>query len=311
MAKILITPRSFARYGDKAVALMQAKGYEVIVNTTGNPYTYQEFCELAADVEGIILGVDRVDGPMLTRATQLKAISRFGVGIDNIDMEAATRLGIKIARAVGSNCTSVAELAVGFFFALARHIVQNANEVKAQQWNKISGQELKDKTVGVLGLGAVGKEVTRIAQGIGMKVIGYDPYANQEECKKQYHIDVKSFEAVLRESDFVTLHMPLMEDTEYLMNKTTLSLMKPTAYLVNTARGGLVNEDDLYEALQEKTIAGAAADVFSIEPPAKGAKLLQLDNFLLTSHIASLTVNAEMNTIALATHNLLNLLDAI
>jgi phosphoglycerate dehydrogenase-like enzyme len=309
MAKILITPRSFSRYGAKAIEGMKSKGYDVIVNTTGKPYTYEEFYELSSDVDGIILGVDTVDEHVLTGAKNLKGISRFGVGIDNIDVETANRLGIKIARAVGSNCTSVAELAVAFFFLLARNVVKNVNEVKAGQWNKISGLELKNKTVGVLGLGAIGKEVSRISQGIGMRVIGYDPFVSKEDMRKKYNIEMKCFEEVLKESDFVTLHMPLTEENNDLMNKATLGLMKSTAYLINTARGGLVNEEDLYDALTNKVIAGAATDVFSKEPPSKDEKLLRLDNFILCSHIASLTVNAEMNTIDLATHNLLKILE--
>lgn len=309
MGKILITPRSFSRYGNKSIDLMKAKGYEVIVNTTGKPYTYEQFCELSSDVDGIILGVDRVDKHMLKGAKNLKGISRFGVGIDNIDVETASRLGIKIARAVGANCTSVAELAVGFFFTLARNVVQNVNEVKESKWNKASGVELRNKTVGILGLGAIGREVSRISQGIGMKTIGYDPFVDVEEMEEVYNIKMESLERLLQESDFVSLHMPLTEETKNLINRDTLRLMKPTAYLINTARGGLVNENDLYDALTEKIIAGAAADVFSEEPPAKDEKLLQLDNFILCSHIASLTVNAEMNSIDLTTRNLLEILE--
>ena len=309
MAKILITPRSFSRYGAKAIEGMKSKGYEVIVNTTGKPYSYEEFYELSSDVDGIILGVDTVDAHVLTGAKNLKGISRFGVGIDNIDVETANRLGIKIARAVGSNCTSVAELAVAFFFTLARNIIINVNEVKAGKWNKSSGLELKNKTVGVLGLGAIGKEVSRISQGIGMRVIGYDPFVSKEDMKEKYNIEMKCFEEVLKESDFVTLHIPLTEENNGLMNKAALGLMKSTAYLINTARGGLINEEDLYDALTNNVIAGAAADVFSKEPPSKDEKLLGLDNFILCSHIASLTVNAEMNAIDLATHNLLKILE--
>ncbi|MBP2657753.1 MAG: 3-phosphoglycerate dehydrogenase [Firmicutes bacterium] len=309
MRKILITPRSFSRYGAKAIEGMKSKGYEVIVNTTGKPYSYEEFYELSSDVDGIILGVDTVDEHVLMGAKNLRGISRFGVGIDNIDVETANRLGIKIARAVGSNCTSVAELAVAFFFTLARNVVINVNEVKAGKWNKSSGLELKNKTVGILGLGAIGKEVSRISQGIGMRVIGYDPFVSKEEMKEKYNIEMKCFEEVLKESDFVTLHMPLTEENNGLMNKATLGLMKSTSYLINTARGGLINEEDLYAALTNKVIAGAATDVFSKEPPSKDEKLLRLDNFILCSHIASLTVNAEMNTIDLATHNLLKILE--
>jgi phosphoglycerate dehydrogenase-like enzyme len=310
MKKILVTPRSFSRYGETAIKKMESKGYTVIYNTTGRQYSYEEFCSLASDADGIILGVDRVDADMLQRAKKLKGISRFGVGIDNIDVDTAKQLGIGIRRTVGSNSVSVAELAVSFFFALSKNLVQCVNEVKDGRWNKISGQELKGKTVGILGLGAVGKEVMRITQGIGMKVMGYDPFVNKEEMEAAYNIRIGSIEEILRESDYVTLHMPLTEDTKNLMNKDTLRMMKPSAYLINTARGGLVDEEALHEALSRQWIAGAAEDVFSVEPPAANEKLLQLDNFILSPHVASLTKDAELTSIHMATDNLLALLQA-
>jgi Phosphoglycerate dehydrogenase and related dehydrogenases len=309
MGKILITPRSFSRYGSEAIKLMEAKGYEIISNQTGKSYSYEKFCELSSDVEGIILGVDRVDEYMLRGAKKLRGISRFGVGIDNIDVKTANQLGIKVARAIGSNSTSVAELTVGFLFILARNLVDNVNEVRAGNWNKTSGNELCGKTLGLIGLGAIGQKVAAMAQSVGMKIIGYDPFVDTLEFKQKHNIDVIGFEAVLRQSDYVSLHMPLVEETQGVINKEALQLMKRTAYLINTARGGLINEDDLYEALIKHRIAGAAADVLIAEPPDKNAKLLALDNFVLSPHIASLTVNAEKNTIDLATKNLLQMLE--
>ncbi len=304
MKKILITPRSFSRYGEHAVELLRNKGYEVIVNNTGKQHSYERFCELASDVEGIILGVDQVDSNMLENSKQLKVISRFGVGVDNIDLEKAKELGIEVKRAIGPNATSVAELTMGLFFTLARDIYSNIREVKEGQWNKTSGMELLNRTVGIVGLGAIGREVARIARGIGMNVIAYDPFVDKE-CD----VEMKTFEELMEESDFVTLHMPLTHENKHIVNKQTLSLMKPSAFLVNTARGDLVNEEDLYQALTNGVIAGAAEDVFSVEPPAKDEKLLQLDNFLLCAHIASLTKNAEINTINLTVSNLLEILE--
>jgi len=309
MKKILITPRSFSRYGDAAIKWMEKNGYEVISNRTGKPYSYEKFCELSSDVEGIILGVDRVDEHMLRGARKLKGISRFGVGIDNIDIETARKLGIKIKRAIGSNSTSVAELTVGFLFVMARNLVNNVNEVKAGGWKKTSGDELYGKTIGLVGLGSIGQKVAVMAQSIGMKVVGYDPFVDKNEFRKKYNIDVINFETVIKESDYVSLHLPLNQETKGIINKEVLELMKPTAYLINTARGGLINEKDLYDALSQQIIAGAAADVISAEPPDKNNKLLSLRNFCLSPHIASLTINAEKNAIDLAAKNLLQILE--
>ena len=309
MKKILITPRSFSRYGNQSVQYMQSKGYQVIINQTGAPYSYEEFCKLASDVEGIILGVDIVDKPLLQKAKNLRAISRFGVGIDNIDVEAANQLGIKIARTVGSNSTSVAELTVGFLFMLARNLIDNVNAVKTGLWEKNSGNELCGKTIGLIGLGAIGRKVAAITQGLGMETIGYDPFVDKDDVKQQSNIDVLDFNDVLRKSDYISLHLPLNTNTEGIMNKTSFALMKSSAYLINTARGGLVNEDDLYDALADCKIAGAAADVLATEPPDRNTKLLTLKNFFLSPHIASLTLAAEKNTIDLATKNLLQMLE--
>jgi D-3-phosphoglycerate dehydrogenase len=307
--KVVISARTFLKSGQDAIKMLTDKGYEVITNTTGRPFTYEEMYELSADVDGIIVGLDKIDKELLDNAKNLKVVCKFGVGVENIDVEYAEKLGVKVERAIGSNSTSVAELAIGLIFQLAREIVQNANEVKAGKWNKTLGIELKGKTLGILGFGNIGKQVARIAHGIGMKILAYDPYVNPESALKDYDVQMMLVEDILKSSDFVTLHMPLTDENRYIINSETLSMMKKTAYLVNTARGDLVDEEALYDALKNGVIAGAAEDVFSKEPPEADSKLLKLDNFILTSHLGAVTADANANMINQSVENLLRVLE--
>lgn len=307
--KVLITPRSFSKSGAEAVKLLKEKGYEVVENRTGKTYTRETMIELCKDADGVIVGTDRMDEEVLRGAPRLKAISKYGAGVDNIDLKAAESLGIKVRRAAGANSTSVAELAVGMFFAIARNIASSAAAVKNGRWEKISGTGITGKSLGIIGLGCIGREVARMAYGLGMNIYGYDPYFNDNEFAQKYGIKILKLDDLLSVSDFVTLHLPLTDETRYIINSRTLKLMKKTAYLVNTARGELVDEDALYEALTEGVIAGAAQDVFSKEPPDGDDRFLKLDNFILTPHIGASTQEAIDKMVQISTNNLIEMLD--
>lgn len=312
MKKILVTPRAFHSYGSEAIKKMQEHGFEVIVNDTGLQFTHEQFSEYAKEVDGIIVGVDIIDRELLDKCKKLKAIVKFGVGTDNIDVEYASKLGIEVGRTVGSNSTSVAEFTMGLIFASARNIVSSAMDVKEGNWNKPTGVELKDKTIGIIGFGNIGREVARIASGIGMNVIAYDVVDIDENVLKQYNARFESFDTLLEESHIITVHVPLMEQTRNLISHREINLMKESAFLINVARGGVVDEKAVLEALKNKKIAFYAADVFSSEPPEQNdwtLELLSLDNFILTPHIASRTLEAEINTINMSTDILLGLLE--
>lgn len=307
--KIVINTKTFVKSGQYAVKMLTDKGYEVVTNTATKSFTYEEMYELCSDTYGIIAGLDKIDEAFLKNAKNLKVISRFGVGVDGIDLEAAKRHGVKVERAIGSNSTSVAEMAVGLIFALARGIVKSTCEVKGGKWVKPIGTELKGKTLGILGLGNVGRETARIAHGIGMEIAAYDPFISPESISRDLNVQMMPIDEILKCADFITLHMPLTDENRNLMNIEKLRLMKKTAYLVNTARGGLVNEDDLYDALKNGVIAGAAEDVFSKEPPEAGSKLLSLDNFILTPHLGAVTADATKKMIDMSVANLLKVLE--
>lgn len=305
MAKILITPRAFAKSGLQEIEKLKACGYEVHFNDTGKSYSYEEFCQLAEDVDGIIIGVDRADRKMLERCKHLKAISKYGVGVDNIDLDAAKEFGIRISRALGANSIAVAEHTMALLADLAKNTTKSAVRVREGNWDKIYSTELYGKTLGIVGFGNVGKQVCRIAQGFGMRVYAYDTFPIDSSYAETQKIKIVDFQTLITESDAVTLHLPLTEETRDMIDEKVLKAMKPTTYLINAARGGIVNEKDLYVALKEGEITGAAFDVLSSEPPKKGELLLTLDNFILTPHTASKTKEADANTIRISVENLL------
>lgn len=306
--KILITPKSFSKYINEVKSIFEERDFEIVKNDTGRTFTEDEMVTLCEDIDGIIIGIDPMTERVLRSAKRLKAISKYGTGVDNIDLAAAKELGVKIKKTLGANSTSVAELSVAMLFVMARNIVINANNVKAGGWSRAAGCEITGKTVGVIGLGYIGKEVVRMCHGLGMRIIACDPYLKDSEFIERYSCEMMSFEDTLRNSDFVSLNMPLTNDNRNIINKKSLQLMKRTAYLINTSRGELVNEGDLYEALKEGIIAGASEDVFSQEPP-KGHKLLELDNFILTPHIGAYTKEATYKMVLQSVYNLVKLLE--
>lgn len=305
--KVLITPKSFSRYREEALGILSAYNVEVIENKKNATYTLEEMRELCRDIRGIIVGIDPMDRSVLREAKNLKAISKYGVGLDNIDMDAANEYGIKVSRTAGANSESVAELTVGMFFVLSRNLMFSLNSVRSGGWERTIGTEIRGKTAGIIGLGAIGREVARMCGGLGMKVLGYDPYFSDDEWITANKVTMRGLDDVIRESDFVTLNIPLTDATHHLINKERLQLMKKTAYLINNSRGQLVDEDDLYEALVNQEIAGAAQDVFSQEPAGKH-RLLTLDNFLLTPHIGAFTEESTKNMVLMSVNNLTNML---
>lgn len=308
MKKVLITPRSFRQAGDFTFKLLNENGFEVIENTTGKTLSEEQMIELCADVDGLLVGIDPVTERVMKNSPKLKAISKYGAGLDNIDIDAAKSLNIKIDRAAGTNAVSVAELAVGLFFTLARNIVPVSLSTKQGGWERFRGVEITGKTVGIVGLGMIGQEVARMTSGLGMKILAYDPFVDTEsDFIKEYNIEIKELNELISSADFLTLHLPLTDSTRFMINTDVLSSMKNTAFIVNTARGELVDEEALYKALSEGSIAGAASDVFSIEPPGDHP-LVKMNNFVLTSHIGAYTAEANIRMAQVATENLIRML---
>ena len=309
---ILVTPRGYANFGGEARKRLEALGYEMDINMTGKPLPREVFVEKAKAAAGIIVGVDECGGELLRQCKNLKAIVKFGVGLDNIDLDAARECGISVGRCVGSNSNAVAEYTVGVMFAAAKHIVASAISVRDGGWEKLTGYELSGKTVGIIGFAHIGRIVAGICgRGLGMKILAYDAFEIPDEALAESGARKSTVEEILEQSDFVTLHVPLTGETKNMIAAEQLRRMKPNAVLINAARGGIVNEKDLLEALREKKIYASAADVFSSEPPSDepwAKDLVGLDNFILTSHIAARTKEAELNTVNISTDVMIDLL---
>jgi len=247
-----------------------------------------------ADASAILVrSATKVDAEAIAAAPSLKVIARAGVGLDNVDIKAATTAGVMVVNAPTSNIISAAELTVGHILSLARHIPAAHASLAAGTWkrSKYTGTELFEKTVGIIGLGRIGALITERLQAFGMTVVAYDPYVTSARAQ-QLGVTLLGLDELLAQADFITIHMPKTPETTGMISTDQLALMKSTAFLVNVARGGLIDEDALYAALKSNRIAGAGLDVFVSEPPT-GSNLLELDNVVLTPHLGASTDEAQ------------------
>src|SRR5438309_9234561 len=241
----------------------------------------------------VVRSATKVGEKVLEAGRRLRVVGRAGVGVDNIDIDAATRRGILVVNAPRGNITAAAEHTIGLLLAVARWIPQADASVRRGEWQRarFTGVEIRGKTLGVIGLGNIGTEVAKRAQGLEMEVIAFDPVVPQERAE-QFNVELVPLEELLKRSDFVSVHVPLLEGTRNLLNADRLALLKPTARLINAARGGIVDEEALAQALKSGSLAAAAADVFELEPPAE-SPLLELSNFIAPPHIAASTTEAQ------------------
>ena len=239
-------------------------------------------------------------------AAGLKVIARAGVGYDAVDLAAATEHGVAVCITPGTNQDAVAEHTFTLILALAKHLVPQHNAVAAGGWPRRANVPLRGGTLGVVGLGRIGRAVARVGQAFQMKVVAFEPFPDPAYAAR-HGIPLLPLDDVLRQADWVSLHLPMLAESRHVMNARTLGLMKPTAYLINTARGGVVNEPDLYDALKNKRIAGAGLDVFDQEPPGDNP-LLTLDNVVFTAHTAGVDTKSRDDMAALAARAIATLL---
>ncbi len=285
--KILVTDG----LAGEAVKLLEQDGHEVVLEEASP----ERLLEMIGDFEGLIVrSRTKVRTDALEKASKLKVIGRAGIGVDNIDIAVAKDRGIKVVNAPMGSTLSVAELAFGHMLAHARGIVKGTVGMKNNQWLKkqLKGMELDGKTVGIIGCGRIGQALAQRCQAFGMKTIGFDPYLPREVADKA-GIELMELDDIYRISDFISLHVALTDETKHMISKRELEMMKDSAIVVNCARGGVVDEEALYNALKEGKIAGAALDVFETEPPVD-LKLVELDNVTLTPHIGANTKDAQL-----------------
>jgi len=299
--KILVTDP----VADEAMEMLGENHEVVFNNITGS--------ELAAEI-GPYHGLMVRSGTQVTRevieaADSLMVIGRAGIGVDNIDLDAASEHDVKVVNAPTGATPSVAELTIAHMLALARHLPRADKTMKAGDWAKkqLKGTELKGKTLGLVGCGNIGSLVAEYAQALDMSVVGYDPYICEEDLAEE-GIEKMGFEEVLRTADYLSLHVPHIEATHHVIDATALQSMKDTAFLVNCARGGVVDEDALYEALRNGDLAGAALDVYEQEPPGE-TRLAELDNVVMTPHLGAATVEGQVRAGTVCAEQMLMVLD--
>jgi D-3-phosphoglycerate dehydrogenase len=260
------------------------------VDGTDRPALLSALAEASAI---LIRSATQVDAEAIAAAPKLKVVARAGVGLDNVDIKAATEAGVMVVNAPTSNIVSAAELTIGHLLSIARHIPAANASLAAGEWkrSKYTGAELYEKTVGIIGLGRIGALITTRLQAFGMNVVAYDPYVTASRAQ-QMGVQLLSLDELLTQSDFITIHMPKTPETTGMIGAAQLKKMKRTAYIVNVARGGLIDEDALADALARNVIAGAGLDVFVNEPPL-GSKLLGLPNIVVTPHLGASTDEAQ------------------
>lgn len=288
--KILITDKM----ANEAVQFLQEAGHEV----TTDEMDHDTLLKNIASYDALLVRSRTKATEDIVKAGakgSLKVIGRAGIGVDNIDIKTAASLGIKVVNAPTGATLSVAELAIGHMLSLSRFLTVADATMKKGEWAKkqLKGTELHGKTLGLIGCGNIGRQTAHFAQAFNMRVIGYDPLISKGDLEKDNIKKIKKLEDLVKQSDFISLHIPHIEKTHHILNKDMLALMKPTAFIINCARGGTVDEKALYQALKDKKLAGAALDVFEKEPPVD-SELLHLPNVVLTPHIGANTKEGQI-----------------
>ncbi|MBI2940320.1 MAG: phosphoglycerate dehydrogenase [Chloroflexi bacterium] len=304
--RVLVTARSFRKIPGPHHDFLAQAGLEVVESTVDRPLSEAELVVLIRGVDAAIIGVDPVTAEVIAAAPRLRVISRHGVGYDNVDVEAATRAGVVVTIAAGANVTAVAELTIGMMVALARHIAPLNTSTRSGGWSRALGLELAGKTLGIVGFGRIGQAVAQRARAFDMEVIAHD-IARDESTASALGARYVELGELLSLAHFVTLHCSHGSGEPPLLGRAELALMPPNTYLINVARGGLVDEGALYEALYNRRLAGAAIDTFTDEPP-RGNPLLTLDTVIATPHIGGYTAEATLATGLIAAQNVVDAL---
>lgn len=289
--RVLVTPTSYARHDSRLRTELEAQVGEVIYNTSGKPLRSEEVRDLLHDCDGYIAGLDVIDRAALEGANKLKVIARYGVGVEKVDLAAAREKQIVVCNTPGANSKAVAELAVGLMLAAARQIPLASDATRGGGWPRLTGIALEGKTIGLLGLGAIGKYVVRRLLGFECRLVAYDPYPDRAFAE-QYGVELVSLERLLESSDIISLHLPAAAETTGMVDAGFLARMKRGALLVNTARGELIDEDALAAALESGHLAGAALDTFRREPPGANTPLTRQPNLIATPHLGAQTDEA-------------------
>jgi len=289
--RVLVTPTSFGKDDPNLRSTLEKAVGEVIYNPMARPLSSSELLPLAKEADGCIAGLDQIDSSAIEAAGRLQVIARYGVGVDRVDVEAATKRGIVVTNTPGANSVAVAELTIALMLALGRRICQADQATRSGEWPRYSGVGLRGKTVGLVGFGAIGREVATRLKAFGCRIVVTDPCVGPD-CADTYAAQLVPMEELLASSDFVSLHASLNPSTSGMVDDAFLKKMKQGSFVVNTARGELIDEEALRDALEKGHVQGAALDCFRKEPPDPDHPLLRLPQVIVTPHTGSHTDEA-------------------
>lgn len=284
--KVLAALPNYRQLCGEGLALLASQGVEVVANELGRPLTFEDLKDQVADVDGVVAGVDVWDDRLLALAPKLKGIARFGVGVDNLDLEACRQRGIQVCNCPGVNTNSVAEHALMLILGVTRYLGPCDRAARKGQWPRLMHYELKGKTVGLLGFGAVGRRLTQLLAPFEVTVLAYDKFPNQAAAD-QLGVTLLPQEEVMARADILSLHTPATPETHHLIRAETIAMMKDGAFLVNTSRGAVTDEAAIAAALASGKLSGYGADVFEHEPPTADGPLFSQENYLCTPHLAA------------------------
>jgi D-3-phosphoglycerate dehydrogenase len=291
MPQILITTVPFADRNGFPLEMLEANGVDYRMNPLNRKLTEDELIGMAADVRVIIAGTEPITAKVMENAPHLKHISRVGVGLDNVDLVAAEKRGIKVSYTPDAPAPAVAELTIGLMLSLLRNIHIANSSMHQGKWSRYFGRRIAEVTIGIIGVGRIGARVLRRTQGFGTPRLLVNDVLPNLDLNREFKLEWASKDLIFKQADLISLHVPLTLKTKDLVGVKELSMMKPDAFLINTSRGGVVNEKALYHALKENKIAGAAIDVFEKEPYL--GPLAELENCLLTSHMGSMSLDCR------------------
>ena len=302
--RVLVSCIQMQRELPDYAAELAALDIEAIAPTVAQQLSEDELIELCGDIDGVIAGDDYFTAKVFDNAPKLRIVSKWGIGTDAIDKEAAARHGVAVTNTPGVFGDEVADVAIGYVLMLARGLHLIDRDVRAGGWLKIEGETLAGKTLGVIGLGSIGRAAATRGAALGMRLVGSDPFHEAQQVAAGIGVEVVEVDEVFRQADYLVLCLPMTAENFHLVDARRLSLMRPTARLVNVARGPLVDEAALIEALAERRLAGAALDVFEVEPLPADSPLRSFDSVILGSHNGSNTREGVRRTSRLAFDNL-------
>ena len=291
MSKALITTVPFGDKNRLPLELLESAEIEYLINPLNKKLTEDELAEIVTDFDVIIAGTEQITAKVMDRASNLKLISRVGIGLDSVDLLAAEERGIKVSYTPDAPAPAVSELTIGMMLTLLRSVHVSNSQMHTGQWHRFFGRRLSNVTIGIVGAGRIGKGVIRHLQGFGNPKILVNDIEPDLQFGDEYKLEWSSKEQIYQEADIISLHLPLTGKTKNLIRTEQLRMMKEDAIILNTARGGIINEDDLYDVLQTGHLSGAAIDVFDFEPY-KG-KLRDIERCLLTAHMGSMSIDCR------------------